>query len=91
MADEMTVAAKTRSPPYRHRLTLCLAAGLLAASTLLGVLRAEPLPKEACDLLVEEQQRLLGAGVKEWMAGGAANARSRLSRSGPHTTSHSPI
>jgi hypothetical protein len=49
---------------------------LLATSTELS---AEPLPKEACDLLGEEHGRLQAGGVREWMAGGAAQGRARLS------------
>lgn len=54
-----------------------LLAALLAAAPLAG--RAEPLAKETCDLLAAEHAQLVAAGVKEWMAGGAAAARAKLS------------
>ena len=63
----------------RSALAACLVTGLAASSTHRHPARAEPLPKEACDLLGEEHQRLSSGGVREWMAAGAATARSRLS------------
>ena len=39
---------------------------------------AEPLPREACDLLGSELDKLVSSGVKGWMAQGANDARSRL-------------
>lgn len=57
----------------------------LAALTLIAFLTgvtipvwAEPLSKEACDALADEQAKLVDAGVKEGMAGGAEGARARL-------------
>ena len=40
--------------------------------------RAEPLPKEACDALASEHDKLVAAGVKGWMAQGPQDARNRL-------------
>ena len=40
--------------------------------------RAEPLSKEACDVLASEHDKLVAAGVKVWMAQGAQDARNRL-------------
>jgi hypothetical protein len=40
--------------------------------------RAEPLAKEACDVLIAEHDKLVAAGVKGWMVQGAQDARTRL-------------
>ena len=40
--------------------------------------RAEPLAKEACDVLASEHDKLVAAGVKGWMAQGTQDARNRL-------------
>ncbi len=49
------------------------AAGLAAIAA-----RAEPLPKEACDVLASEHDKLVAGGVKVWMAQGVPDARNRL-------------
>ena len=67
--------------PSRSRHRAGLAA--LALAGFLGGVPApalgEPLTKEACDTLADEQAKLVDAGVKDAMAGGAEGARTRLS------------
>lgn len=59
---------------YRGVVVLAGTAVLLAPLEL----RAEPLPKEACDVLASEHDTLVAAGVKGWMAQGTQDARNRL-------------
>ena len=60
--------------------TLRVAAALSGAALLVAPLvgRAEPLPKEACDVLISEHDKLVAAGAKTWMAQGTQEARTRL-------------
>jgi hypothetical protein len=55
-------------------MALAVASSLLAAVSL----RAEPLAKEACDGLAAEQEKLVGAGVKDRLAQGPKGALARL-------------
>jgi outer membrane biosynthesis protein TonB len=63
----------------RHRagLAALALAGFLAGVPALAL--GEPLTKEACDALADEQAKLVDGGVRDAMAGGAEGARTRLS------------
>lgn len=79
MATTLHIERRLSLRRARWLLATVLSSGLLAAVARHHGARAEPLPKEACDLLGEEHQRLVDGGVREWMAGGAATASTRLS------------
>ena len=71
MAQQDTTSKSSR---LRAAGALAGAAWLIATSAV----HAEPLPKETCELLVAEHDKLTAAGVKVWMAPGTQDARTRL-------------
>lgn len=72
----------TAPPGSSARRPIADACVALAVASIVGLAAgptaAEPLPKEACELLVEEQSRLASAGARSWLAEGPAAARTRL-------------